>query len=1228
MPAGDLYFLAVYDTDTVTVTYLPGDGTGSAYTETPVCGSSHTVRAFSDPALHFSAPADKTFSGWALTIDGSPSSKYTAVPGETIGQLTDSIVYTAQYTDNLYTVKYQLEDGSADPNADLASLLGEGNRAYVLPSQSEAVPAGTEAPVAAALEVGGYTFSGWHLNGTTAGDKVVMQSGGITLTGKFTPVTCTLHYLTNRKAADSSAVDDTEVGTPVTFLRKDLQKDGTGEYYTFDTARTPEVPAGYTFTGWGTARDSDGTAPKLYVDYGTKQYNVYGQWRNWNYLVNYVTAHGTAPQQQTFTLAEVMTGEARISQTVPEENGYDFISWVIENGISKTFAKDDLSDSDKNAIQRALFAENEADESGVATASANWNKLYRLHFELDGGTYDEGTKDAIEAREFAFADGVDAAGLSDIGVTLPTLSRTDGSTFDRWQLEIRDSGGTVTKALTFNADALPLDEFVLLDGRFSATLKALWKAPDAHEVTYRLTGDSALQDTALPSEASHAKNEKFNVAAPLDRTGYTFSGWYHADSESDITDASEQIKDRREFTMPDDDVIFWGRFTAKNYEVEYYDSDKTTLITSFVKPYAAEITVGRDGNDEAVAPAADGYRFIRWERMSGSQTAGSDGAAIPASVEAGAEQTFRMPAGTVKYRAVYEKLYRLIYSANGGNPPVPEPHDFAVQENASSTQPFDYTGSALPTRENHRFLGWNAASDGTSRQESVTAAYSDDYPLDSASGRFAVPVYAVWEGSYTVTYTAANAPEGYTLPAPVTFRKFAGDEFSVKPAPDVTGYDFDGWHYDDNGTDRVYADGEQFTMPAKDVTFTGSFTPWKYTLYFKDSLTNADYGSQTVTYDVFSANGSGIAIERNDPTKADYTFRGWAKSRSADTPDYRKGDRVTGFDQNHTATVYALWDRQFRVTYELRLLGGNNDPDASAYVIPTDNRLYHPGDHVEVEDKLSVDGYEFHGWQKDGGDVTEFEMPSANVVLTGWFTRISGGDEIVHITYRSGIPKDAADYNPGMNDPYDVSVTKGQPHTVIAHDSDLLKYVRDANEYEFVGWKLADVPSSGSGKAAARSGGIEDGLLADGDTIASVDTSITLTAQWKKLSVRTYKLIYDGNGATGGNVPTDDNAYKGGEKVVVAAQGTLVRKGCTFREWNTKKDGSGTGYRGGKDVLTMPADDVTLYAVWVNEDGKVIPSPGTGETSAPVAIAFSAFTLSVLAMAALTVRKRRESAAR
>ena len=423
-------------------------------------------------------------------------------------------------------------------------------------------------------------------------------------------------------------------------------------------------------------------------------------------------------------------------------------------------------------------------------------------------------------------------------------------------------------------------------------------------------------------------------------------------------------------------------------------------------------------------------------------------------------------------------------------------------------------------------------------------------------------------------------------------------------------------------------------MPADNVTFTGRFEPWTYTLYFRDSKSDADYGSQTVGYEEFSANGSGITIRRNDPAVSGLTFKGWAKDSAATTPDYQKGDRVTGFDGNHSATVYALWTETFTVTYELHLLGCENDPPATAYTVPEDeNSPYEEEKTVTVKDKLNVEGYEFHGWQKDGEDVTgTFQMPGHNVVLVGWFTSESA-PETVKITYRSGIPTTDPDYDTSIPDPYVTSVTKGQPHTIIAHDSDILRYVRDPEKYEFLGWRMVtDSSGSGSGragKAPAGSGAGSDELLADGATLDTVNSSVTLTAQWKQLSTnepKKYKLIYNANGATGGQAP-ETAEYTEGTNVLVSAKGNLVRANYNFKEWNTKPDGTGTGYRAAQDSIIMPNHDVTLYAIWVDDKGN-IPSPGTGESAAGLAIAFSLAALSVIGigLSAARLRRKREQA--
>lgn len=78
----------------------------------------------------------------------------------------------------------------------------------------------------------------------------------------------------------------------------------------------------------------------------------------------------------------------------------------------------------------------------------------------------------------------------------------------------------------------------------------------------------------------------------------------------------------------------------------------------------------------------------------------------------------------------------------------------------------------------------------------------------------------------------------------------------------------------------------------------------------------------------------------------------------------------------------------------------------------------------------------------------------------------------------------------------------------------------------------------------------------------------------------TYTVTYNGNGSTGGNVPTDGDEYEQGDTVTVSGNtGNLAKTGYTFGGWNTAADGSGTYYAAG-DTFTMGDGDVTLYAQW------------------------------------------------
>jgi len=118
--------------------------------------------------------------------------------------------------------------------------------------------------------------------------------------------------------------------------------------------------------------------------------------------------------------------------------------------------------------------------------------------------------------------------------------------------------------------------------------------------------------------------------------------------------------------------------------------------------------------------------------------------------------------------------------------------------------------------------------------------------------------------------------------------------------------------------------------------------------------------------------------------------------------------------------------------------------------------------------------------------------------------------------------------------------------------------------YAFAGWNTA---ANGSGAS-----------YTEGQTFAMGSSNVTLYAQWTALP--TYTVTYNGNGNTGGSVPTDSNAYYQGDTVTVLGNtGNLTKTGYTFAGWNTAANGSGTSYAGGA-TFAMGTVNVTLYAQW------------------------------------------------
>lgn len=180
---------------------------------------------------------------------------------------------------------------------------------------------------------------------------------------------------------------------------------------------------------------------------------------------------------------------------------------------------------------------------------------------------------------------------------------------------------------------------------------------------------------------------------------------------------------------------------------------------------------------------------------------------------------------------------------------------------------------------------------------------------------------------YTLTYMVdGNIYKQYSLEE--------GATITPEPAPTKEGYTFSGWSEIPE------------TMPAHDVTVTGSFVPNKYQLTYK--VDGEVYKSYNIEY-------GAIITPEPAPTKEGYTFSGWSEI-PATMPDHDV--TVTGtFTINKYKLTYKV-DGELYKSYEIEY-----------------------GATITPEPAPNKDGYTFSGWSW-----IPTKMPAENVTVIGSFS--------------------------------------------------------------------------------------------------------------------------------------------------------------------------------------------------------------------------------------------------
>ena len=318
------------------------------------------------------------------------------------------------------------------------------------------------------------------------------------------------------------------------------------------------------------------------------------------------------------------------------------------------------------------------------------------------------------------------------------------------------------------------------------------------------------------------------------KEGYTFSGW-------------EGLPE----TMPDHDVTVSGTFTINQYTITF-DTDGGSEIAAITQDYGTEITPPED-------PTKDGYTFAGWEP------------AIPET----------MPAGDLTVKAQWSaNTYLLIYIVDG------EEYDRIEVECGAEITPLE-----APTKTGYTFSGWSyipptmPATDVTVVGSFTINSYNLTYMVDGEENKSSTVVYGseiipeeeptkegytfsgwseipetmpandvVVTGSFTVnSYTLTYIVDGEELK---TSSVPYGTELVPEEEPTKEGYTFSGWSEIPE------------TMPAEDVTVTGSFTINQYLLTY--ILDGVEYKSYEIGYNT-------ILTPEPAPVKKGMTFSGWGE---------------------------------------------------------------------------------------------------------------------------------------------------------------------------------------------------------------------------------------------------------------------------------------------------------------------------------------------------------------
>ncbi|MDR2867841.1 MAG: InlB B-repeat-containing protein [Acholeplasmatales bacterium] len=580
------------------------------------------------------------------------------------------------------------------------------------------------------------------------------------------------------------------------------------------------------------------------------------------------------------------------------------------------------------------------------------------------------------------------------------------------------------------------------------------------------------------------------VSKPTDpsRNGYTFAGWYDAETANNGSGTLITWP----YTLGYTNTTLYANWSINSYDL-IFDSNGGSSVATITQAYNSLVSKPTD-------PTKNGYSFAGW--YDGETANNGSGTLITWPYTLGYTNT--------TLYANWEAKQTTLSFDDGVSEVISVPQDLIATFGTLVPQILDLPVVVLT---GYNFLGWYDGA-GSEANQYYDATGSALLLWDKDISNFTL--IAHWQAKTSVVSFDDNFGD-VVLSVPTSVLATYGQNMpTISVTPSRSGYVFSGF-YDDPTTGNIYynADLSSAQLWDKDTNspsvLYAHYTPWQLSITFYSNYVTQTTATQTILFTDSSKN-----LNPNNFSRIGYTFAGWATS-SGGSIVYADEANVASSINAPTATLN-LWAKWTVVAYSIsyeNLFGVANTSPTS----------YNIEETITLTTISGRTGYDFTGWQvktSSGSwvagttyDLTNLEISSGSWGNVTFVAQWEGIEVVVNFNYL---------YSQPVGDAVTATAIFGNTY------SGVLPTPTARSGYGFAGWWTKD-------------GTLDDwGVKIEVTTQVSVATTHTLYAKWSGNSVTVTYIFNDGL--------TESSNH--GAIAVGTPYGTLLlpsRTGYTFAGW-------------------------------------------------------------------------------